>query len=104
MGPQLWSVGIPDAQEIKTILLARPDLADRVEAKMQDAYADAVALIRMHRSALDALVGALLASEVLDGTEVTAIIAAASKAPPTVVVGEPRVPPCTPAVPTGGMQ
>jgi ATP-dependent Zn protease len=78
--PLLWR-GFWDGQEVASLVLARPDIAERVETRLAAAFEEARALLRQHRAALDALVTALLEREVLDGAEVEAILLRARPQP-----------------------
>lgn len=70
--PLLWR-GLWDGRELATLLMKRPDLAQRAEARLTTAYKDACRLLRLHRPALDVLIEELLKREVLTGAEVEAI-------------------------------
>ncbi|MBY0334174.1 MAG: AAA family ATPase [Acetobacteraceae bacterium] len=69
----LW-IGIPDQDRLPIILAAGGPLADEVSTMLETAYAQALHAIREHRGALDEIVDALLKREVLQGSEVDAIV------------------------------
>lgn len=73
--PLLW-LGLWGECDLGSLLMSRPDLARRVEARLNTAYGEVSNLLREHRAALDALAAALLEREVLTGTEVEAIVRA----------------------------
>jgi ATP-dependent Zn protease len=71
--PLLWR-GFWDGQEMAALMMAQPDVAQRVETRLEAAYGEARAVLRRHRAELDAVVAALLEREVLEGAEVEAIL------------------------------
>ncbi|WP_120009764.1 AAA family ATPase [Teichococcus vastitatis] len=73
--PLLWR-GWWEGRDVATLLMSRPDLAGRVEARLNAANEEVSRLLRQHRAILDLLVAALLEREVLDGNEVEAIVQA----------------------------
>ncbi|MBB5693583.1 AAA family ATPase [Muricoccus pecuniae] len=77
--PLLW-LGLWDERELASLLLSRPDLARRVDERLNAAYAEVCGLLREHRAVLDTLVAALLDREVLTGAEVEAIVEAGRRA------------------------
>ena len=70
----VWS-GVPTAASLPDLLAADPALARRVRALLDDAYRDALVLVRANRGAVDAVTDTLLARRALDGPEVTGIVA-----------------------------
>ncbi len=78
LGAQLLSLGDITPDDVTRILLTRPDVAERVERTLQAAYADALALVRRNRIAVDLLAARLLGEQVLDGRDVSAIVASAA--------------------------
>ncbi|WP_176953056.1 AAA family ATPase [Belnapia rosea] len=73
--PLVW-LGLWNDRELATLLMSRPDLAQRVEERLAAAYEEVCGLLREHRPALDALVAELLKREVLTGAEVEVIVRA----------------------------
>ncbi|MBE7189933.1 AAA family ATPase [Jatrophihabitans endophyticus] len=71
----VWS-GEPDPGTMRKFLAADLTLRPQVRFMLDAAYDAALALVRSHRSALEALADALLERRALDGEEVTAIVAA----------------------------
>lgn len=73
-----WHGAIPRA-EVGGVLLARPEVAARVECRLQAAYAEALALVRERRIAVEAVAGALLERETMSGAELASVVAAAER-------------------------
>ena len=71
-GP-LW-LGLPTPDNVAAMLLQRPKMADAVAAHLDDAYAQAIALVRANRSAVVAVAARLRIARSLTGTEVAAIV------------------------------
>ncbi|WP_052213730.1 AAA family ATPase [Belnapia sp. F-4-1] len=77
--PLLW-LGLWNERDLATLLMNRPDLARRVETRLNAAYEEVCRRLREHRPALDSLEAGLLEREVLTGTEVEAIVLTERKA------------------------
>lgn len=73
--PLLWRGAWSD-KDMSALLFNRADLAQRVEKRLEAAYASACDVIRRHRHILDAITSQLLEKEVLTGTEVESLVAA----------------------------
>ncbi|QDD95123.1 ATP-dependent Zn proteases [Roseomonas mucosa] len=73
--PLLW-LGLWDDQHLATLLLTRPELAQRTEERLAGAYAEVCGLLREHRATLNKLAAELIQREVLTGAEVEAIVRA----------------------------
>lgn len=71
--PLLW-LGLWGSADLATLLLTQPNLARRVEARLQGAYSEACELIRQHRPTLEVLAARLLEREVMTGNEVAAVL------------------------------
>jgi ATP-dependent Zn protease len=82
--PLVW-LGMWRGNEMSSLLLDRPELAQRVERRLQAAYSSACDFIRKHRALLDVIVNQLLKQEVLTGANVEAIVKAGGR----VAVAEP---------------
>lgn len=74
--PLLWRGAWSD-KDMSVLLFNRADLAQRVEKRLQAAYVAACGIVRKHRRALDAIASQLLEKEVLTGSEVENLVAAA---------------------------
>lgn len=70
----VWS-GVPDPLNLREMLMNHPILASRVRSVLDDAYADALALMRRRRAAVEALARVLVERQALDGSEAAAIVA-----------------------------
>ncbi|SDB21629.1 AAA family ATPase [Belnapia rosea] len=73
--PLLW-LGLWNERDLAPLLMNRPDLARRVEARLNAAYEGVCRRLREHRTTLDVLVTELQEREVLTGAEVEAIVQA----------------------------
>lgn len=60
-------------------LLSRPDVARRVNERLERAYADAKELIRSHHAALQHLARELLRHDTLDGTQLEVVLTSLSR-------------------------
>jgi ATP-dependent Zn protease len=63
-----------DADQHAPLLLSRPDVAIRVNARLERAYAEARKLILSHQAAVEALAVLLLQIETIEGPELTHIL------------------------------
>lgn len=70
----VWS-GVPDPLNLRAMLTDDPVLAARVRSVLDEAYADALALMRRRRAAVEALARVLVERQALDGSEAAAIVA-----------------------------
>lgn len=69
----VW-LGLPDPATLPRMLVDDPLIRLRVRARLDDAYADALALVRRRRAAVEAVARALLERRALDGREVATIV------------------------------
>ena len=74
-GGLVWR-GVADAGGIPKVLAADPALAERVRARLDDAYGEVLGLLRPRLAAVEALASALLERRVLDGPDAEAIVMA----------------------------
>ena len=74
----VWS-GIPTAGTVAAALAENPTMSQRVRSMLDDAYSDAVALLRPRRSVIEAMAATLVARRVLDGSEAAAMVEAAAR-------------------------
>lgn len=74
-GGLVWR-GVTDPGSIQEALAADPALAERVRVRLDDAYGEALALLRPRLAAVEALASALLDRRVLDGPDAEAIVMA----------------------------
>lgn len=72
----LWS-GQFDDNRVSEVLAADHELAGRIKERLAEAYADAVALIRVHKAAVVALAEALVVRGALNTLEISRIVVAA---------------------------
>jgi ATP-dependent Zn protease len=63
-----------DADQHHLLLISRPDVAMRVNARLEGAYAEALKLIRRHHTAVEDLAAILLQKETIEGPELTHIL------------------------------
>lgn len=63
-----------NAEEQASLLLCRPEIARRVNARLEKAYAGACDLIRSHRAALEELARTLIARDTLEGPELARVL------------------------------
>ena len=70
----VWS-GLPTQTTLPSILAADPTLSTGVRIALDEAYGEALGLIRRRRVAVEAVADALMAKRALDGDEVAAIVA-----------------------------
>ena len=74
-GALVWR-GMPEVAEVPAILAARPDVARRVGEILDAAYAEARAIVRRRRAAVERLAELLMAREVVEGSEIECLVAA----------------------------
>lgn len=74
----VWNGAIRRA-DVGAVLLARPDVAERVEQRLQAAYADARELVRGTRAVVEAVARALVERETMSGAELALVISAAGQ-------------------------
>jgi ATP-dependent Zn protease len=70
----VWS-GLPDMAGLPEMLASNPAVTARVRQSLDEAYADALALVRRRHAAVEGLAAALLERHVLEGAEAEAIVA-----------------------------
>lgn len=63
-----------NADECTSLLTYRPEIARRVNARLEDAYGRAHKLVARHRDATRALAGALIVHDTLEGAALTAVL------------------------------
>ena len=78
----LWPLLYRDATTIPALLFVEPGLADRVNARLDEAFERARRLVAEHRDELLALADALVQRGTLEGPEIAALMAAASPSGP----------------------
>lgn len=81
LGEKLTWLGFRDQSETAHLLTVRPDIAARVTARLDDAYARARAFVRDRRAAIEAVAKALLTRGLLSGPEIEAIVVSTSSGP-----------------------
>lgn len=64
-----------NAEEHSALLIYRPEIARRVNSRLEKAYAEARRLIRTHRVAVEALARTLIARDTLEGPTISAVLA-----------------------------
>lgn len=74
-GALVWR-GMPEVADVPEILAARPDVARRVSDMLDAAYAEARAVVRRRRTAVERLTELLMAREVVEGAEIEGLVAA----------------------------
>ena len=79
----LWPLLYRDATTIPALLFVEPGLADRVSARLDEAFDRARRLVAEHRDELLALADALVERGTLEGPEIAALTAAASPSGPS---------------------
>ena len=78
-----WPLLYRDATTIPALLFVEPGLADRVNARLDEAFDRARRLLTEHRDELLALADALVERGTLEGPEIAALVAAASSPGPS---------------------
>ncbi|CAD7026968.1 ATP-dependent Zn protease [Pseudorhizobium halotolerans] len=78
-----WPLLYRDATTIPALLFVEPGLADRVSARLDEAFDRARCLLADHKGELLALANALVERDTLEGPEIAALMAAPSSAGPS---------------------
>ena len=78
-----WPLLYRDETTIPALLFVEPGLADRVSARLDEAFDRARGLVSDHKDELLALANALVRRGALEGSEIDALVAAASSPDPT---------------------
>lgn len=78
-----WPLLYRDATTIPALMVVEPGLADRVSARLDDAFDRARRLVAEHRDELLALANALVERDTLEGPEIAALMATLSSSGPS---------------------
>ncbi|CAH2606160.1 Cell division protein FtsH (plasmid) [Rhodovastum atsumiense] len=78
LGGRLTWIADPTAENVGSLLGLNRALAERVEARLADAYAAAIDVVRRRRAEVEAVAEALAVREVLTGDELRAVVAGAA--------------------------
>ncbi|WP_395517782.1 ATP-dependent metallopeptidase FtsH/Yme1/Tma family protein [Pseudorhizobium flavum] len=78
-----WPLLYRDATAIPALMFVEPGLADRVSARLDEAFDRARRLVAEHKDELLALANALVERDTLEGPEIAALMAAPSSAGPS---------------------
>jgi cell division protease FtsH len=81
LGADLLWLGPVGPDEAARLLTLRPDLASRVSERLEEAYADARAIIRERRDAVEAVADGLRTQGMLSGPEIESMVAATAPGP-----------------------
>ena len=79
----VWPLLYRDATIIPALMFVEPGLADRVSARLDEAFDRARRLVAEHRDDLLALANALVERDTLEGPEIAALLATPSSAGPS---------------------